>query len=57
MKLHEELSEILGEYIPENKIDESFRRRDKEGSLDIKTLWKIILLILRRLHELEKRTK
>ena len=55
MTLYQELSEITGEYIPEGKMEEIFKLRNQEGSLDMKTFWKIILVLIRRINDLEKR--
>lgn len=57
MTLYEEISDAAQEYIPEGKIEQVFEKRDKEGNLDIKTFWKIIIILIRRVNDLEKRTR
>ena len=54
MKIRQQVSDILGVQIAKDDWDETFRLLDQENKLNSKVSHKILLVILKRLEELEE---
>ena len=54
MTLREEISHIVGFAIPEGKWDSMFSRLGTEGRIDIRTLIRIVLVLIKHIEAQEK---